>query len=72
MNWGIGLFLLLCAGAGLFLAFRSPGFVAGLIAVAVRAMLPSLAAIFHNKPKSEAEWREQREKADRVTHDSGK
>ena len=38
MNWWIvGLVLLACAGGGLFLAFRSPTFVAGLAAIAASA-----------------------------------
>lgn len=42
MNGLIGLVLVLAAAAGVFFAFRSPGFVAGLIGIAMQAMLPSI------------------------------
>lgn len=51
--WIIGLGLALCAGAGTFLglyrAFQSPTFVAGLATIVVKALLPLLLAVF--KPK---------------------
>ena len=46
MWWIVGLVLLACAGGGVFLAFRSPTFVAGLAAIAAsaawKAILPGL------------------------------
>lgn len=48
--------VLIGLGAGLFFAARSPGFVAGLIAVAVKMALPVI--LKRKTPEEEAKWRD--------------
>ena len=57
MGWlaAIASFLVVCAGAGTFLAFRSPGFHAGLAMIVVRALVPRLARALAPRDLTEEE-----------------
>lgn len=52
MWWIIGCLLTLVAGVSVFMAFRSPAFIAGLITIAFNAFLPAL--LKRKTPEEEA------------------
>ncbi|MBI2719348.1 MAG: hypothetical protein HY245_13220 [Rhizobiales bacterium] len=73
MAWlaAIAGFLVVCAGAGAFLAFRSPGFYAGLAMIVARAFLPQLARALAPRDLTEEERERIRQGQDIATKAHG-